>query len=69
MSAPTSIPKHTIYHDVLKEYWGYDDFRPLQLDIIESVGNGRDTLGLGDVKLLAAAGIWLGLSLLNTPKK
>jgi ATP-dependent DNA helicase RecQ len=46
MSAPTSIPKHTIYHDVLKEYWGYDDFRPLQLDIIESVGNGRDTLGL-----------------------
>ena len=46
MSAPTSIPKHTIYHDVLKEYCGYDDFRPLQLDIIESVGNGRDTLGL-----------------------
>ena len=46
MSAPTSIPKHTIYHDILKKYWGYDDFRPLQLDIIESVGSGRDTLGL-----------------------
>ena len=47
MSAQTSIStKRTIYHDILKEYWGYDDFRPLQLDIIESVGNGRDTLGL-----------------------
>jgi len=36
----------SIYHDILKRYWGYDDFRPLQLDIIESVGSGRDTLGL-----------------------
>ncbi|MCM1452748.1 MAG: RecQ family ATP-dependent DNA helicase, partial [Clostridium sp.] len=31
---------------VLKRYWGYDKFRPLQLDIIESVLQGRDTLGL-----------------------
>ncbi|MCM1224644.1 MAG: RecQ family ATP-dependent DNA helicase, partial [Lachnospiraceae bacterium] len=31
---------------VLKRYWGYDQFRPLQLDIIESVLQGRDTLGL-----------------------
>ena len=46
MSAPVSISKHTIYHDILKQYWGYDDFRPLQLDIIESVGCGHDTLGL-----------------------
>ena len=36
----------SVYHDILKTYWGYDDFRPLQLDIIESVGSGRDTLGL-----------------------
>ena len=32
--------------DVLKKYWGYDAFRPLQQDIIESVLEGRDTLGL-----------------------
>ena len=32
--------------DVLKKYWGYDSFRPLQRDIIESVLDGRDTLGL-----------------------
>ncbi|MDR1591637.1 MAG: RecQ family ATP-dependent DNA helicase [Prevotellaceae bacterium] len=34
------------YQDILKQYWGYDDFRPLQLDIIRSVSSGRDTLGL-----------------------
>ena len=32
--------------DILKKYWGYDDFRPLQEDIIQSVLDGRDTLGL-----------------------
>lgn len=31
---------------ILKKYWGYDGFRPLQRDIIESVMNGHDTLGL-----------------------
>ena len=31
---------------ILKEYWGFDTFRPLQLDIIESVINGRDTVAL-----------------------
>ncbi|MDD3406186.1 MAG: RecQ family ATP-dependent DNA helicase [Paludibacteraceae bacterium] len=36
----------TIYHNILKQYWGYDDFRPLQLDIIKSIGSGKDTLGL-----------------------
>jgi ATP-dependent DNA helicase RecQ len=34
------------YRDILKKYWGYDDFRPMQEDIICSVGNGHDTLGL-----------------------
>ncbi|MBR4829249.1 MAG: RecQ family ATP-dependent DNA helicase [Muribaculaceae bacterium] len=32
--------------DILKKYWGYDAFRPLQQDIIESVLAGHDTLGL-----------------------
>ncbi len=31
---------------ILKKYWGYDTFRPLQRDIIESVMSGHDTLGL-----------------------
>lgn len=32
--------------DVLKKYWGYDAFRPLQEDIINSVLSGKDTLGI-----------------------
>lgn len=31
---------------ILKRYWGYDAFRPLQREIIDSVLEGRDTLGL-----------------------
>ena len=34
------------YQDILKRYWGYDDFRGIQREIIESVGSGHDTLGL-----------------------
>lgn len=30
----------------LKKYWGFDFFRPLQKDIIKSVLDGHDTLGL-----------------------
>lgn len=33
-------------HEILKKYWGYDKFRPLQEDIITSVLNGCDTLAL-----------------------
>ncbi len=33
-------------HDILRRYWGYDSFRPLQGDIIDSVMSGCDTLGL-----------------------
>ena len=34
------------YQAILKQYWGYDSFRSIQLEIIESIGAGRDTLGL-----------------------
>jgi len=33
-------------HEILKEYWGYDTFRPLQEDIINAVLQGNDTLAL-----------------------
>ena len=32
--------------DILRQYWGYDSFRGIQQDIIESILSGRDTLGL-----------------------
>jgi len=32
--------------DILKRYWDYDIFRPLQEDIIDSVLDGKDTLAL-----------------------
>ncbi len=31
---------------ILRQYWGFDEFRPLQEDIIRSVLDGRDTLAL-----------------------
>ncbi len=34
------------YREVLQKYWGYDGFRGIQREIIESIGNGHDTLGL-----------------------
>ena len=34
------------YNEILKRYWGYDDFRGVQREIIESIGSGHDTLGL-----------------------
>ena len=33
-------------HEILKKYWGYEQFRPKQLSIIESVLSGKDVLTL-----------------------
>jgi ATP-dependent DNA helicase RecQ len=34
------------FKKILKKYWGYDDFRGIQREIIESILAGHDTLGL-----------------------
>ena len=31
------------YKEILKQYWGYDNFRGIQKEIIESIGNAYDT--------------------------
>lgn len=36
----------TLALKLLKQYWGYDAFRGIQEDIITSIGEGKDTLGL-----------------------
>ena len=33
-------------HSILKQYWGYDSFRPLQEDIINAILEGNDSLAL-----------------------
>ncbi len=35
-----------MYKEILREHWGYSSFRGIQEQIIESIGSGRDTLGL-----------------------
>jgi ATP-dependent DNA helicase RecQ len=35
-----------LFHQTLQKYWGYSSFRPLQEEIIQSVYDGKDTLGL-----------------------
>ena len=34
------------YHQLLKQYWGFNEFRPLQEEIIRSVASQQDTLAL-----------------------
>ena len=37
---------NVLVRDLLKKYFGYDDFRPLQADVIQAVLDGRDTVVL-----------------------
>ncbi len=59
--------------EVLAKYWGYDSFRPLQLEIIDSVLQGRDTLGLlptgggKSITFQVPAMILPGITLVVTP--
>ena len=46
MTAQLNSQPSTPYSQLLKEYWGYDNFRGIQEDIINSIGEGKDTLGL-----------------------
>ncbi len=61
------------FKEILKQYWGYSDFRPLQEDIIRSVCEGRDTLGLmptggGKSITFQVPGLYLeGITLVVTP--
>lgn len=42
----TDMVDDNIFKSILRKYWGYPDFRPVQLDIIRSVYEGKDVLGL-----------------------
>ncbi|WP_243349404.1 ATP-dependent DNA helicase RecQ [Parabacteroides sp. FAFU027] len=61
------------FKEILQQYWGYPDFRPLQEDIIRSVCEGRDTLGLmptggGKSITFQVPGLYLeGITLVVTP--
>lgn len=39
-------PTEDIYREILRKYWGFDDFRGIQREIIQSICSGKDTLGL-----------------------
>lgn len=43
---PAGAPVYDTPSAVLSTYWGYSSFRPLQRDIIDSILEGRDTIGL-----------------------
>lgn len=58
---------------VLQQYWGYGAFRPVQLDIIQSILDGNDTIGLmptgggKSITFQVPAMILPGLTIVLTP--
>lgn len=40
------MPSEDRFLNILRQYWGFDDFRGIQRDIIQSISQGKDTLGL-----------------------
>ena len=59
--------------EILKKYWGYDSFRPMQKEIVASVVSGNDTIGLlptgggKSITFQVPALIMPGLTLIVTP--
>lgn len=45
-SCSLPFPSKMNYQHILQQYWGYTSFRGIQQEIIESIGSGKDTLGL-----------------------
>ena len=62
-----------LLHEILKRYWGYDSFRPLQHEIASHVMQGHDALGLmptggGKSIIFQTAGLAIGgLTIVVTP--
>ena len=42
----TEFKNDARFHAILKKYWNYPSFRSVQLDIIRSVANGKDTFAI-----------------------
>lgn len=62
-----------IIHEILRKHWGYESFRPCQEDIITSILNGNDTLGLlptgggKSITFQVPALVFDGLTIVITP--
>lgn len=60
LTAITWLWPDALYSHVLAAFVGYSSFRVIALAYVRL--RGRDGLGQGDAKLMAAAGAWVGLS-------